>query len=749
VTTTDREATPMTELDTIRWDHGDDGVVVLTMDDPSQSANTATDAFAASLTAVVDRLAAERETVTGVVLTSAKKTFFAGGDLELMMTYGPEDRVAVFEKTEALKAPLRRLETLGVPVVAAINGAALGGGLELALATHHRIAANLPGCTVGLPEVTWGLLAGGGGVTRTVRLLGVQAALQQLLLTGQTFAPAQAVELGLVDELVGSVEELLPAAKAWIQAHPEAGQPWDQPGYLMPGGHPTSPQLARVVPFLPAATRKESRGANLPAPRAIVAAAVEGAYVDVDTALTIETRYFTELVTGQVSKNIVQSRFFDLRHITSGGTRPAGVPAYRPQRVAVLGAGMMGAGIAHVLASAGVDVVLKDVTAEAAEKGRAHSAALLARQVERGRLDPSTAERVKAQITATADVAQLAGCDAVIEAVFENPELKASVFTAAEPHLAKGALLASNTSTLPITSLAQAVSRPDNFIGMHFFSPVDRMPLVEIIVGEQTGDEALARAIDMAQLLRKTPIVVNDSRGFFTSRTIGVRLVEAVDMVAEGISPASIEQAGLQAGYPSGPLQLFDEVTLTLSVSAWDADRAADPGGWVELPGHGVVRTLAGLGRGGRAAGAGFYEYAEGRRTGLWPGLSTALDLPEVPGRPTVPWEDLKDRLLFSEALEAVHCFDQGVLRSVEEANIGSLFGIGFPGWTGGVIQLIDGYKGPAGAGVTGFVGRAEELAGRYGDRFRPPASLVEIAKNGGTARDGLGTTSGRHREDD
>ncbi|KLL10652.1 MULTISPECIES: 3-hydroxyacyl-CoA dehydrogenase NAD-binding domain-containing protein [Protofrankia] len=719
----------MTELTTIRWEQDADGIVVLTLDDPDQSANTMNAAYIASMGAVVERLEREKDTVTGVVLTSGKKTFFAGGDLRDLIRTGPDDRQAVFDSLTVVKDQLRRLETFGRPVVAAINGSALGGGLEITLAAHHRIVADTRGLQLGLPEVTLGLLPAAGGIVRTVRLLGVVDSLLNVLLQGQRHTPARARELGLVHELVGSVDELLPAAKAWIKANPDATAPWDTKGYKIPGGSPSTPAFAATLPALPANLRKQLRGANLPAPPAILAAAVEGAQVDINTASVIESRYFVDLVTGQVAKNLIQAFFFDTQHIKSGAARPAGHPTFRASRVAVLGAGMMGAAIAYVYAQAGADVVLKDVTHEAAIRGKGYSENLVAKAVGRGRTTRQAGDALLARITPTADVADLAGADLVIEAVFESPELKQKVFQEIQDVVAPDALLGSNTSTLPITTLAQSVRRPEDFIGLHFFSPVDKMPLVEIIVGAKTSDAALARAFDIVQQIRKTPIVVNDSRGFFTSRVIGTFLNEAVEMVGEGLHPASVEQAGAQAGYPAPPLQLLDELTLTLPRRIRQETKAAVQaagGVWRERGYETVVdRLIDEFGRPGRSGGAGFYEYVDGRRTGLWKGLHEHF----TKDGHEIPFEDFKERLLFAEALESVRCLDEGVLRSVPEANIGSILGIGFPAWTGGVIQYINGYPG----GLPGFVTRAHELAERYGEHFTPPASLVARAERGET----------------
>jgi 3-hydroxyacyl-CoA dehydrogenase / enoyl-CoA hydratase / 3-hydroxybutyryl-CoA epimerase len=720
-----------TESTTIQWDKDEDGVVILTLDDPGQSANTMNAAYVASMGATVERLEAEKDDIAGVVITSAKKTFFAGGDLHDLRKATREEAPQVAAGVREVKAQLRRLETLGKPVVAAINGAALGGGLEIALAAHHRVALNDRGVQLGFPEVQLGLLPGGGGVVRTVRMLGIVDALMQLLMQGQRVRPDKAKELGIVDEIVDSREELIPAAKAWIVANPEAQQPWDEKGYKIPGGTPSNPKLAMNLPAFPANLRKQLKGANYPAPHHILAAAVEGAQVDFDTAIEIEGRYFVDLVCGQVSKNMIQAFFFDMQKAGGDRDRPEGIEQFQPAKMVVLGAGMMGAGIAYVCAKAGIDVVLKDVELEAAERGKSYSAKLLDKQIEKGRSTREKADELLARIKPSADPADATGAELVIEAVFEDPKVKAEVFAEIEPHLAEGALIASNTSTLPITELAQGVSRPADFIGLHFFSPVDKMPLLEIIKGEQTSEETLYRALDVAKLIRKTPIVVNDSRGFFTSRVIGTFLNEAIAMLTEGVPAPSIEQASGQAGFPAPVLQLSDELNLKLMRKIRNAakEAGATGSGWDAHPSEAVVdRMLDEFGRPGRLEGAGFYEYVDGKRTGLWPGLKDAFGGDNL----DTPFEDLKERMLFIEAIETVKCLDEGVIESVADANIGSILGIGFPGWTGGVLQYINGYEG----GPAGFVARARELAERYGERFEPPASLVEKVERGETYHD-------------
>ena len=707
---------------TITWDKDADGIVTLTLDDPTGSANVMNEHYQESMHKAVERLVAEKDSITGVVVTSAKKTFMAGGDLKGMITIGPENAGEAFAMVENVKRDLRTLETLGKPVVAAINGAALGGGLEIALACHRRIAADVKGSQIGLPEVSLGLLPGGGGVTRTVRMLGIQNAFVSVLSQGTRFKPAQAKELGLIDEVLPTIDELVPAAKAWIKANPEAHtQPWDAKGYKMPGGTPASPALAAILPSFPALLRKQLKGAPMPAPRAILSAAVEGAQVDFDTASRIESRYFTELVTGHVAKNMIQAFFFDMQAINSGGSRPEGIGKTPIKKIGVLGAGMMGAGIAYVSAKAGFDVVLKDVTIEAANKGKAYSEKIEAKALERGKTTPEKSKTLLDRITATADAKDFAGVDFVIEAVFESQELKHKVFGEIEDIVEPNAVLGSNTSTLPITGLATGMKRQDDFIGIHFFSPVDKMPLVEIIKGEKTSDDALARVFDYTLAIGKTPIVVNDSRGFYTSRVIGTFINEALAMLGEGVEPASIEHAGTQAGYPAPPLQLSDELNMELMHKIAVASRKGieDAGGtYSPHPAEAVVEKMIEAGRPSRLSGAGFYEYTDGKRTNLWPGLRDTFKS----GSSTPPLQDMIDRMLFAEALETQKCFDEGVITTTADANIGSIMGIGFPPWTGGAAQYITGYPG----GKAAFVARAKELAARYGDRFNPPASLLK-----------------------
>ena len=709
--------------DAIRYEKGQDQIVVLTLDMPGQSANTMNAAYREAMAATLTRLEAEKDEIAGVVITSAKKTFFAGGDLNELIKVDRAHAKDFYDSVLVLKAQLRRLETLGKPVVAAINGAALGGGWEICLACHHRVALDDKSVQLGLPEVTLGLLPGGGGVVRMVRMLGLEKALPYLL-EGKKVRPAQALQAGLIDELAADREALLAQARAWILANPDVRQPWDNKGYAIPGGTPSHPKVAQMLAIAPSILRSKTQGC-FPAPEKILCAAVEGAQVDFDTAHLIETRYFTELVTGQVAKNIIGTFWFQLNQINAGSSRPQGFAPYATQKVGVLGAGMMGAGIAYVSACAGIEVVLKDITLAAAEKGKAHSAALLDKKVSRGQLTAEQRETTLARIHPTQDDAGLAGCDLIIEAVFEDRALKAKVSAAAQSVVGANAVIASNTSTLPISGLATAVPDQAKFIGLHFFSPVDKMPLVEIIKGARTSDETLARGFDFVLQIKKTPIVVNDSRGFFTSRVFGTFTNEGIAMLGEGVAAPMIETEARKAGMPVGPLAVSDEVSLSLMSHIRQQtakDLQAEGKAMPNHPATAVIDLLVNeYKRTGKAAGAGFYDYPAGGQKHLWPELKTRF---EQPGKQISP-QDVRDRLLFIQAIETVRCVEEGVLMSTADANVGSIFGIGFAAWSGGALQFINQY------GLNDFIARARYLAEEYGERFSPPALLLEKAAKG------------------
>ncbi|AZE74428.1 Enoyl-CoA hydratase [Pseudomonas synxantha] len=709
--------------DAIRYEKGQDQIVVLTLDMPGQSANTMNAVYREAMAATLTRLEAEKNEIAGVVITSAKKTFFAGGDLNELIKVDKAHAKDFYDSVLVLKAQLRRLETFGKPVVAAINGAALGGGWEICLACHHRVALDDKAVQLGLPEVTLGLLPGGGGVVRMVRMLGLEKALPYLL-EGKKVRPAQALQAGLIDEIAADRDELLSKSRAWILANPEAKQPWDNKAYQIPGGTPSNPKVAQMLAIAPSILRSKTNGC-FPAPEKILCAAVEGAQVDFDTAHLIETRYFTELVTGQVAKNMIGTFWFQLNEINAGSSRPQGFTPYVTHKVGVLGAGMMGAGIAYVSACAGIDVVLKDINLAAAEKGKAHSATLLDKKVSRGQLSAEQRETTLARIHPTQDDADLAGCDLIIEAVFEDRELKARVSAAAQSVVGADAVIASNTSTLPISGLATAVPDQAKFIGLHFFSPVDKMPLVEIIKSARTSDETLARGFDFVLQIKKTPIVVNDSRGFFTSRVFGTFTNEGIAMLGEGVAAPMIETEARKAGMPVGPLAVSDEVSLSLMSHIRQQTAKDLQAEGKALPNHPATAVIDLLvneyKRTGKAAGAGFYDYPAGGQKHLWPGLKTRF---EQPGKQISP-QDVRDRLLFIQAIETVRCVEEGVLMSTADANVGSIFGIGFAAWSGGALQFINQY------GLDDFVARARYLAEEYGERFSPPALLLEKAAQG------------------
>jgi 3-hydroxyacyl-CoA dehydrogenase/enoyl-CoA hydratase/3-hydroxybutyryl-CoA epimerase len=697
----------------IRYEKGDDRIVILTLDAPGAPVNTMTAEWEKAFAGAVERLQKEKDTIAGVIIRSAKKTFFAGAELKDVLQLTEKDAPRFFAEIEDVKRHFRALDKLGKPVVAALEGAALGGGWELALAAHCRICLNDEKIELGLPEATLGLLPGATGVTKTVRLLGLQAALP-MLMEGRTMRPAEAAKLGFLQGLAANRDDLFRMAREWIAKNPSPKQPWDDENYRIPGGTPASPQIAQMLTIAPAMLIEKTRGLY-PAPEAIMAAAVEGASVDFDTALRIESRYLVKLAVGPVAKNLI-SLFFNRTAIRSGASRPKDVPKWKAQKVGILGAGMMGGGIAWANASRGVPCILKDVTLEQAQKGKSYSEKLAEKR---------NRPQVPGFIKPTASVRDLEGCDLIIEAVFEKRDLKAQVTKEAEPMLAPGGIFASNTSTLPITGLAQASAKPENFIGLHFFSPVDKMQLVEIIKGKKTSPETLARAYDYVLQIAKIPIVVNDSRGFYTSRTFGTFVAEGCSMLAEGIPAAAIENAGRLAGMPVGPLAVIDETSMSLSVHVMEQTRAdleAEGKKYVPQPGQEViVRMVKEFKRPGRAGGGGFYEYPKEGKKYLWP------ELAKIYGRKNAKWdfEELKERILYRQAIETARCLEEGVLEHVHDGNIGSIFGIGFPAWTGGALQYVNH------VGTKKFVKRADELAKKFGPRFAPPKLLRDLAAKG------------------
>ncbi|OOG51889.1 3-hydroxyacyl-CoA dehydrogenase NAD-binding domain-containing protein [Polaromonas sp. C04] len=709
-------------MKTIRYELAD-GIATLTFDEPGSPVNTMCQQWQHDLTEVTAQVVQDKDAIKGIILASAKTTFFAGADLKGTMRLKASDAGRVFTEIEQTKKNFRTLETLGKPVVACLNGTALGGGWEVALVGHHRVAMDDKKIQFGLPEITLGLIPGASGITKMTRLLGLLGA-QPYILESKLFGPREALELGLVHELVSDAAQLREKALAWIAANPVSQQPWDAKDYKIPGGTPANPKIAGALTVAPAMLKKTTRGLY-PAPEYALAAMAEGAQVDFDTALRIESRYLARLIVSPVAKNMINTFFFNLNAIKSGQSRPKDVPKYKPARVGVLGAGMMGAGIAYVQASRGIATVLKDVSLEKAEHGKAYSARLTQPRVDKGRMSPHDQKALLDRITPTDKAADLKGCDLIIEAVFEQRALKAAVTKEAEPMLAAGGFFASNTSTLPISGLAMASERPAKFIGIHFFSPVDKMKLVEIIRGQQTDEETVARAFDYVQSLGKIPIVVNDSRGFYTSRTFGTFVMEGAAMLGEGIPAPVIENAGIQCGMPVGPLAVLDETALSLSVHVLDQTRADyrfEGKTYLATPGELLVeRMVKEFDRNGRAAGSGFYDYPaeKGARKSLWPQLKALFEKPDT------AWdiEEVKDRLLYRQAVETARCLSENVLTTVFEANIGSIFGIGFPAWTGGAMQFI--YS----MGVDAFVQRADALAAKFGPGFALTAQVKDTIR--------------------
>ncbi|MDB5986733.1 MAG: 3-hydroxyacyl-CoA dehydrogenase [Nevskia sp.] len=714
----------------VKFEQDADGIVTLTLDMPGRSMNVLNDELSAPLAAAIAQIESDAA-IKGVIITSGKKEFLAGADIEKVFAItDPKD---AFKLAEDYKGFLRRLEKCGRPVVAALNGTALGGGLELVLACHYRIAINDPKAKFGLPEVKLGLLPGGGGTQRLPRLIGIQASLP-LMLEGKELRAEQAKQQGIIHELVKDREEMLAKAKAWCLANPKPVQPWDDKKFKWPGGDSKNPANVQLWAIAPSMADAKTYG-NYPAATNIMSCVYEGGIVDFDSGCRIESRFFAELVTSQVSKNMIGTLWFQLNAINKGKSRPAkeevGFEKSKVKKLGMLGAGMMGAGIAYVSVKAGIDVVLLDSTVEAAERGKAYSATLLDKAIKQGRETPMGKAALLDKIKTTADYADLKDCDLIIEAVFEDRAIKADVTKKTEAVIANTATFASNTSTLPITGLAEASLRPDQFIGLHFFSPVDKMPLVEIILGAKTSKATLAKGFDYVQQIKKTPIVVNDSRGFYTSRAFATYIMEGKALLLEGQRPRSIEMAGLQAGMPVGPLALHDEVSMGLSMHVMEQtkkDFAAEGKTYVGHPGEAaVIKMVKELDRPGKKAGKGFYEYPPSSINGgqkfLWPELAKHFPL----AKEQLSQQEMIERMMFAQANEAARCYEENVVMTVADTNIGSIFGWGFAPHQGGALQYINAY------GLTRFVKRADELSARYGARFKPAAILIDMAKNGKT----------------
>ncbi|MDD3650902.1 3-hydroxyacyl-CoA dehydrogenase NAD-binding domain-containing protein [Immundisolibacter sp.] len=697
-----------------------DGVAILTWDVPGASVNTLSDASTAAYVAAVERALAD-PAVKGIVVTSAKKDFLAGADVQNFLA---DRSLATLEaSSRAINTVFRRLETAGKPMVAAINGTALGGGLELALACHYRVAADNPKTRIGFPEVTLGVLPGAGGTQRLPRLIGIRAAVP-LLVEGKRLPVVDALKAGIVNAVVPA-GELIDKAKAWILSGGKAEQPWDRKGFRVPGGDMRDPDVQEFMSVVIAKVHERTCG-NYPAPLNILSCVYEGVCSPIEVGLDIESRYFGVTASTVQAENLIRSGFLALNDARKLKARPKHVPKAEFRKVGVLGAGLMGSGIAHACATAGLEVVLLDREQALAERGKAQVEKLLMREVERGKLSEAERAAVLARITPTTDYAALAGCELVIEAVFEQRQIKAEATRKTAAATGPDILFASNTSTLPITGLAEHWPRPENFIGLHFFSPVHRMALVEVIRGRQTSDACLAKALDFVARIGKTPVVVNDSRGFFTSRVFSTYFEEGMAMLAEGVAPALLENAGRQAGMPLGPLAVADEVALDLLHKVITQTRADLGSAYTPPPSAPVIELLVEkLGRLGKKSGQGFYDYTDaGRR--LWPGL--AEHFPRAAHQPDVA--AVKQRLLHIQAAEAVRCLAEGVVGSTTDGDVASLLGWGFPAWAGGVFSYIDT------VGVDRFVADCEALAARAGPRFAPPALLKQLAGSGRKLRD-------------
>ena len=714
----------MTQNNFLTFEVDANGIGLVTFDQPGRVMNVLTPALMEGVATIVERLETE-DGLKGLVLTSGKPSFIVGADIDQLNQITTIDQA--FQLGEELKALMRRMEKCGKPVVAALNGTTLGGGLELAMACHARFAIDDPKAKIGLPEVKLGLLPGGGGTQRLPRLIGIQKSLE-LMTQGTELSPSKALGLGLLTGLATTREELLQKACDWCLANPKPVQPWDTKGFRIPGGDSKSPAVVQVLTIAPSMANGKAHG-NYPAVTHIMSCLYEGCLLDIDNALQVESRYFAACIVSQVSKNMIGTLWYQLNAIKKGQSRPKDAPASKVKKLGILGAGMMGAGIAYVSAKVDIDVVLLDATQDGAEKGKAYSQGLLDKAVSRGKTTQDKRDSLLARILPTTRYEDLQGCDLVIEAVFEDRAIKAECTRKAEAAIAADAVFASNTSTLPITGLAQVSSRPANFLGLHFFSPVDKMPLVEIIVGEKTSEETLARGFDYVLQIGKTPIVVNDSRGFYTSRVFATYVMEGLAMLGEGVHPRSIEVAGIKAGMPMPPLALQDEVSLGLSLHVSDQTRRdveAEGKTYTVHPGEAVMRTVGELhGRLGKKAGKGFYDY-QGKEKSLWPELTTLY--PPQAEQPTQ--QELVDRLMFVQANEAARCFEERVVRSVADTNIGSIFGWGFAPHQGGALQFINAM------GAQRFVERSRELAKLHGARFEPAAVVVKMAQDGARFED-------------
>ncbi|HQR02795.1 MAG: enoyl-CoA hydratase/isomerase family protein [Proteobacteria bacterium] len=702
-----------------------DGIATLLFDRKDNVMNVMDMKFMTELEAAVKQVAAD-PAIKGAIITSGKPVFAAGADLKDMeaalernQDIPLAERVA---QNASLSTLLRKMETCGKPVVCAINGTAMGGGTELALACHYRVVADTKGIMLGLPEVQVGLLPGGGGTQRVPRLVGIQAAMG-VVLEGQALSAEKALKMGLIHKVVPQ-DQLLGEARRWLLETGDPVQPWDKKGFKVPGGAgPMAPAVAQMLVVSNAMIQAKTFH-NLPAPKAILSCLYEGPMLPMDKALAVEAKYFTLLSLDPVSRNMIRTLFVNKGKADKLMHRPEGVPKTTFKKIGVVGAGLMGAGIAYTCAKLGIEVVLVDRDQVAADKGKAYSAKRLEKDIAKGRMTREKADAILARIHSGADYAPLADVEIVVEAVFEDRGIKADVTKKLEAVLPAHAVIASNTSALPITELAEAGAHPANFIGMHFFSPVERMPLVEIICGKQTSPETLARALDLAQVMKKTPIVVNDGPGFFTSRFIGAYVNESLTMVTEGVNPALIENAAKMAGIPVGPLTVSDEIGLDVAYHGGQQRKKDAGAAFKESPTFRLVEKLVGdLGRHGRKNGKGFFEYAADGSKKLWSGLAALY--PRLPQQPSV--DEVKARMLFSQLADAARAMEEGVLRDPADGDVGSILGVGFPAYLGGPFAMMDTL------GIPQVVAECDRLAAAYGEQFAPPRLLRDMARAGQT----------------
>jgi 3-hydroxyacyl-CoA dehydrogenase / enoyl-CoA hydratase / 3-hydroxybutyryl-CoA epimerase len=738
-------------MENFKIDVDSDGIALITFDVPGRSMNTITGSVMRDLITLVETIKSDAK-INGAVITSGKTTgFCAGADLGELNQRGAakqeepkseeEKLKKQFDQSFTLNRSLRAIETCGKPVAVALEGLALGGGLEIALACHYRVAADNPKIKFGLPESKVGLLPGAGGTQRLPRLIGVQNA-AMMILQGADKSPQDAKGLGFINEVVPA-GKTVEAAKAWVKStlpwdnakgpNPKAIAPWDVKGYKPKDG-PFTPAGAMAAVGGNAMVSKNTN-LNYPAQRNILSCIYEGMQVPIDAALRIESRYFIKTANTPQAKGMIRTLFVNMQALGKGGNRPEGFPTYEIKKVAVLGAGLMGAGIAYVQAKAGIETVLLDVSQESAEKGKAYSQRIVDKDVSRGKITKEKGDALLALITPSTDYSLIKGADLVVEAVFENVQLKADVTKKAEEFLGENAVFGSNTSTLPITGLAEASKRPKNFIGIHFFSPVERMGLVELILGKETTPETQAKAIDYVIKIKKTPITVNDFRGFYTSRCFGTYPAEGVEMLMEGIAPAIIENVGRQCGMPMGPLEVSDSVGLDTALKIGKTNAELNQQDYKKDPRAGMLSWLVeDKGRVGRKGGKGYYEYGEdGKPTRIWPGISERIEVKTKECPPELKME-LTKRFLFRQCIEVARCFEEGVITDPRDADVGSILAWGFAPYSGGCISYMDLFW-----GSKKFVEEADRLADAYGERFRPNKLLRDMAAKGETFYDRFG----------